>query len=193
MDLCPVVSSLRAIYGDLSSLQTTPGSSDRAFVPRETLDALICGLERVYRELVAYEMLVGTTLEEAEAIESVRMAVNILRNEAENLDIIAAPSVLGRPRIPIGCDTLESLIESNFTTPQIAYMLGVSLSTVRRRMDLYGLSVQAMYAALSDEELDKVVCEISQCFPMCGSKQMTGHLLARGLRVQQARIREALR
>ena len=92
----------------------------------------------------------------------------------------------GRPRFVITREQLETLIEANFTGPQIAHMLGVSLSTVRRRMDLYNLSIRATYAAISDQELDARVLEISRMFPMCGSKQMA-------LRVQQSRIRLAQR
>jgi hypothetical protein len=46
---------------------------------------------------------------------------------------------------------------------------------------------------LSNEDLDTVVSEIMREFPNCGSKRMSGFLLARGLRIQQARVREALR
>ena len=60
-------------------------------------------------------------------------------------------------------------------------------------MDLYNLSIRATYAAITNQELDDRIREISRMFPMCGSKQMAGHLLARGLRVQQSRIRVAQR
>ena len=35
--------------------------------------------------------------------------------------------------------------------------------------------------------------EIQSHFPTCGNRQMIGHLLARGYRVQQIRVREAQR
>ena len=41
--------------------------------------------------------------------------------------------------------------------------------------------------------LTSFISEISRLFPMCGSKQMAGHLLARGFRIQQSRVREAQR
>ena len=73
---------------------------------------------------------------------------------------------------------LESLIEANFTTSQIAHMLGVSVSTVRRQMDVYGLSIRATYATLSEDELDQLTCDVSSQFPTCGSKQMADHFYA---------------
>ena len=55
------------------------------------------------------------------------------------------------------------------------------------------LSIRAQYSSLTDQELDAIVCDIQSQFPMCGNKQMQGHLLSRGHRVQQNRIREAQR
>ena len=52
---------------------------------------------------------------------------------------------------------LTFLIENRFTAPQIAQIIGVSLSTIRRRMAKYRSSLTAEYATLTDEELDSVV------------------------------------
>ena len=60
-------------------------------------------------------------------------------------------------------------------------------------MDDYDLSICAQYSVLSDSELDDMVADIQSQFPMCGNRQMQGHLLARGHRVQQIRVREAQR
>ena len=70
----------------------------------------------------------------------------------------------------------------------MAEVLGVSLSTIRRRMREFGLSVTALYSQVSDQELDEVVSEIKHDFPNCGSCLMCGHLMCRGHRVPHARI-----
>ena len=196
MDLTPVVSSLRRLCTDVLSL-----GEEAAGVPHELLDSFQYELERVYRDLVAYEILagIGLTQQQSEAVDFVRVAMQIVRDIAErahreaSLDHSLSLRGRGRPRLVVTREQLESLIETKFTAPQIAHMLGVSVSTVRRRMDLYNLSIGATYAEISNEELDLLIHEISRHFPMCGSKQMTGHLLSRGFRVQQARIREAQR
>ena len=72
-------------------------------------------------------------------------------------------------------------------------MIGVSVSTVRRRMSYLGLLVRALYSDISDTELDEIVRCIHQQHPMCGNVQMQGHLLSRGYRIQQIRIRESMR
>ena len=64
---------------------------------------------------------------------------------------------------------------------------------MRRRLSEYGISISAQYSTVSDDQLDEIVAEIQQQFPLCGNRQMLGHLLARGLRVQQIRVREAQR
>ena len=99
----------------------------------------------------------------------------------------------GRPRFIISYEQLSFLVSNRFTGPQIADMLGVSLRTVHRRLAEYSLSIRSQYSNLSDTELDCIVQEVHCLFPMCGNSQMQGHLLARGLRVQQARIRESQR
>ena len=48
-------------------------------------------------------------------------------------------------------------IESRFTAPQTAEILGVFLNTIRRRMADYGLSITAEYTPFTDAELDRVV------------------------------------
>ena len=60
-------------------------------------------------------------------------------------------------------------------------------------MSEYGLSIHALYSQITDSELDIMVTGIQTQFPMCGNRQMQGHLLAHGIRVQQHRIREAQR
>lgn len=54
-------------------------------------------------------------------------------------------------------------------------------------------SISATYSPINDEELDALVKDIQVMFPMCGNRQMLGQLLARGVRVQQHRVRESQR
>ena len=185
MDLRPVVSFLRRLCTDMLSLV-----EGTATVPLESFGS---GLELAYRELVAYEILAGNSItqEQSEAIDYVRAAMRVVRRVSESIHygglVGSLGTGVGRPRLAVTREQLESLIEANFTAPQIAHMLGVSISTVRRRMDMYNMSIRATYATLSNEELDQVVREVTCQFPACGSKQMAGHLLSRGFRVQQNR------
>ncbi len=79
-----------------------------------------------------------------------------------------------------------------FNCPKVAAVIGVSLSTLRRRMSAFGLSVTSLYSSISDQDLDSLVCQIKVNFPNCGYCLMYGHLLQQGHRVSQVHIREAL-
>lgn len=87
---------------------------------------------------------------------------------------------------------LQYLLEVGFTCPQIASVLGVSLSTVRRRMDDYNLTVSSQYSDITDNELDDIAKDIKSAIPNCGYRLMHGHLLTRGYWLTQTCIRESL-
>ena len=60
-------------------------------------------------------------------------------------------------------------------------------------MSEYGISVQARYSPVTDQQLDTIVSGIQHEFPVCRYWQMLGHLHAKGLIVQQSRARESQR
>ena len=72
-------------------------------------------------------------------------------------------------------------------------ILGVSQRTVERRLQEYNLRLSSNYSNLRDEELDTMIRGILTDFPDTGYKRMTGFLRARGVVLQQIRIREAMR
>ena len=84
-------------------------------------------------------------------------------------------------------------LEYKFTVRQISEMLGVSMSIVNRRLVEYELLTSQTYSTLTDEHLDQVTEEIITEFPNSGYRRMTGYLRARGIYVQQHRIRESMR
>ena len=187
------IRTLQRIVGDFATYV------DGREIGLDLLDAYHVQLELVYRELVAAELL-GEQV--AIPLDSVREALALVRDalDSDNCDRQTGyqASTLhngssGRPRFNIPRNQLACLLEKRFTIPQIGEILGVSVRTVRRRMTEYNLSVSAFYSELTDDQLDVIVGEIQAQFPTCGNRQMQGHLLARGIRVQQHRIREAQR
>ena len=95
----------------------------------------------------------------------------------------------GRPAFEIPKQQLEMFLGYNFSVRQIYHMLGVYMSTVNRRLKDYELSVSQTYSAITNEALDRIVQETIIEFPSCGYRYMTGYLKARGIHVQQLRIR----
>ena len=69
--------------------------------------------------------------------------------------------------------------------------MGVSVSTIRRRMSDYNLSIRSTYYPITDEQLDQLIAGVQQQFPNWGNRQMYGYLLNRGMRVQFHRVRES--
>ena len=161
-------------------------------------------MEIAYRELVVLDLTEELSSVQKEGVEIVRSCLCTLRSmeeftelsevsERPQIVLASHTGVVGRPKYIIPEHNLIFLLENRFSVPQIANMIGVSISTIRRRMDDLGLSVRALYSDISDIELDELVRYIHQEHPVCGCGQMQGHLLSRGYRIQQIRIRESLR
>ncbi|XP_052473580.1 uncharacterized protein LOC128030120 [Carassius gibelio] len=70
----------------------------------------------------------------------------------------------------------------------IAKLMGVSRSTVFRRMEEYELSVRNMYSSISDDELDGLVASIKNHLPNAGYRMVRGRLESIGHSVQWRRI-----
>lgn len=64
---------------------------------------------------------------------------------------------------------------------------------VYRRLEEFCLSIRATYSDLTEAELDDVVGNILPEFPNSGYESIRGHLLARGVKIQENRVREAMR
>ena len=98
----------------------------------------------------------------------------------------------GKPRLDIIKEVLMYFFDHNFSATTTAMLLHVSLSTIRRRMAEFGLSVRSNYSDIPDDELDRLITTIHYHHPNCGYRLMQGHLATLGHRVQQERIREAM-
>ena len=103
-------------------------------------------------------------------------------------------STAGRPRCEITFDQLSFLVGENFNRGRIADCLGVSVSTVRRRLRDNGIWIGESYSSISDLELDRLIINIRSHFPRIGCRQMRAMLEANhGVRVQRYRVRMAMR
>ena len=168
--------------------------------PQDTLDFF------AYCELLVLDITGHLTQSQGEALEMVRRCFVIIK-ELERLGhrqlqdssvptdsiTLVHTGAVGRPRYDIPDHSLELLLEKRFTVPQISSLFGVSISTIRRRMTTLGLFVRSYYSTMPDTELDTIVMDMQHQYPMCGNRQMQGHLLSRGYRIQQFRIRESQR
>ena len=93
-----------------------------------------------------------------------------------------------RPRFQIYSDQLRFLLSSNFSVTDTAKFFGVSVRTVYGEwVDFHYVS--NLYSTVTDQELDAVLRDILIDFPKTGYRRMLGHLKARGIGVQEKRVR----
>lgn len=95
----------------------------------------------------------------------------------------------GRPKYDIPKRQLEYFLLNGFKGPDIAVMLGVSLRTVRRRIEENGLFSSVLRYNITDVELDEIVTEITRQFPRIGYRRLEGELRSRGKLVTRSRYR----
>ena len=98
----------------------------------------------------------------------------------------------GRPRMEISREQLEYLVENDISIPDIAQVLGVSVSTVKKRLREFGISSTESKTPISDTELDAAVQGIQQMFPNPGYRRVQSQLFLNGIKVAQRRVRETM-
>ena len=106
---------------------------------------------------------------------------------------VVKTGIRGRPKFYIPKEQLEYFIEFGFKASDIAKMLYVSEKTVYRRLEEHGMSMRTTFSQITEPELDDLIKSIVHVFPNSGYKSMRGHLLSRGFKVQESRVREAMR
>ena len=106
--------------------------------------------------------------------------------------VLTKKAVSGRPRYELSEEQLEHLLHLGFDCSVIASILGISLRTVRRRMNEFGLSVRSSHSDIDNDELKRAVQQIKVNFPCSGYRIIDGLLRQRGIRVQQLRLREVV-
>ena len=87
---------------------------------------------------------------------------------------------------------VEFLRGMRFTWSKIAEVLGVSRSTLYRRLDEEGVPNHMYYSVITDTHLDQCIEEIKQSHPNDGERMMIGHLARQGIYVQRARLRASI-
>ena len=103
----------------------------------------------------------------------------------------AEPGTLGRPRVDVDLDDVEFLCSLKLSVTKIAVILGVSRSTLYRRM-VEDRRVLGGYSIISDSELDSIVRRIKVSHPNDGEVLMGGHLTRIGIWITRARLRASI-
>lgn len=162
----------------------------------ENMDGILYRLDWLYNSMARY--FGGQDDVNDLAIALVGNAHDIFSQALQNVSLSYSAELVstgrpGRPKFNVPLNQLQFLLERGFTIPEISRMLGVSVRTVERRLCDFGLSATEIYSQIDNDTLDRIVQEIVREFPSFGYRRMAGALVSRGIKVQQVRIREAMR
>ena len=153
----------------------------RNFEDGKTLDYIAYRLELIVLTVMQIEFTsVGShefiaTLRQL-LLEGHKVLESLLNHQyTEHDDTECLVFVSGQPDHPsfeIGYDILLFYIENGFNVRRISEMLGVSRSTVFRRLRKYGLSGKSDRTFITDDELDKEIYSAVKDFPYFGIRRM---------------------
>lgn len=95
----------------------------------------------------------------------------------------------GRPRSSVSREQLSLLRSLRFTWSAISSITDVSVSTLQRRAQEWGITT---YCDIATSDLQETVVQLLQRFPNSGEVMLRGHLESQGIVVPRWRLREAL-
>lgn len=175
-----------SIVSLIHQLEACNGDSD-------SLDSITYRVDWLYGIVVRYSAVFPGLFSE-QAIKLVHAAKDILLTAlsgAENHSFHSNCSTR-TPKIQYYQGATSISLGESFSVPDIAQTLGVSLSTIERRLHEFCIPARSFYSVIDDETLDRTIRDILRSFPSAGYCRMTGFLLSRGIKVQQERIRESM-
>ena len=114
---------------------------------------------------------------------------SVQRHQSGLEAVTICEGAVGRPAFCIPREVIQHLLDLHLSVPMVS---GVSVSTVRRRMTCYSLSVRDTYSTIHDEELDAHIQSVHIRHPSWGVRQTYGYFISIGIRMQYQRVRESL-
>ena len=164
--------TIKEIINDLSIFR------DGRLMDIDNADGYKWQIEMVSCEIVALEVIGELDECKCKAVEFVLKAFSVIDrvvDKLQNMQLFPTTNdteaalvhdvTVGQPKFEISKFQLTSLLEDSFSVPDIARILGISVSTMRRRMTDFGLSVHQMYTQISSEDLQKIIGEVQSEHP----------------------------
>ena len=150
---------------------------------------LLTVMQIEYTNIGSFEFIAALgqlLLEVREVLESLLYCEHT-KNDSRCLFLVSGEA--GRPSFEIGYDVLLFFIEHGFNARRISEMLGVSKSTVFRRLRQYSLSTKPDGIYITDKELDEEIDLAVKDFPYFGIRRMKGLSCSKNINVSWQRIR----
>lgn len=183
-DMRNYVTRLRNSLLDLSRrLQCSPNE--------DTVDYALFRLQQILRHLARLGTTFSGLYRSISAVISLLESVQFVNVDAREGACCSNGSV-GRPKFVIPREQLEYMLDYNISVPDIAHALGVSKSTIKRRLREYDLTIRSQQSVLTNEELDDLVRSVQREFPNAGYRRVYSQLKSRSINVIQSRVRESM-
>ena len=99
---------------------------------------------------------------------------------------------VGRPRIDVNIEEIELLRSMRFTWTKISELLGISRSTLYRKLEEEGMSQEVHYTSISDHDLDDQIIAIKLAHPNDGEVLLNGHLIRRKIFIPRSKLRASI-
>ena len=98
---------------------------------------------------------------------------------------------IGRPAVDVDLSEVLHLRSLHFTWTKISELVGISRSTLYRRLWDAGICTDD-YTSISSSELDDTIRSVKSQFPNDGEVMMNGHLLRLGIKVTRQDLRDSI-
>ena len=89
-------------------------------------------------------------------------------------------------------EEIELLRNLRFSWTHIAKLLDISRSTLYRRLEEEGVSLNTAFSNISDGDLDRIIREIKATHPNDGERLIIGHLTRQRLILPRTRVRASI-
>lgn len=159
---------------------------DRNDLPADVILTRVEDLKEMFAEITSLQ---DTDIDEVVWNNLLEIELRIRRENGFNITTCG----VGRPSLEVPLSAIVTYIQSGLSTSEIADLLGVSTSTIGRRMAQHGIRHSDLYSVISDNQLDALVTEIHHIHPNAGYKMMLGHMRSRGLLIQKHRLQASMR
>ena len=74
----------------------------------------------------------------------------------------------GRPKVEIPEHQINTLVDMNYTAPQMASHFKCSLRTIHNRLNSLNIRLRECYSQMTDADLDVVIVDLHQTYPNAG-------------------------